>query len=100
MAESASLPLSAHQTVKLAQLVDRDEMWRGLPRTHTVLARLLKSAVMRRRAPHRCYRHMTPRRLLGDVMFYYLRIGWGGSSRGHVHTPSATEGNSAVFGLS
>jgi len=33
--ESTSLPLSAHQTVKLAQLVDRDEMWRGLMRTHT-----------------------------------------------------------------
>lgn len=35
--KSASLPLSAHQTVKLAQLVDGDETWLGLLRTHTVL---------------------------------------------------------------
>lgn len=33
--ESASLPLSAHQTMKLAQLVDRDDMRRRLLRTHT-----------------------------------------------------------------
>ena len=44
--KSASLPLSAHQTVKLAQLVDRDEMRRGLLRTYTVLLPI-KRAVTR-----------------------------------------------------
>ncbi len=91
--KSARPPLSAHQTVKLAQLVDSDEMRRGQLRTHTVL--------LPNREPSRndelhtdvivTWRPATP------WWFNVLLLCWWGGVK-VVITTSASEGSSGVFG--